>query len=181
MQSGVYKKKQTIKAINVTAVNERWQMDLVVMEKYKNHPDNKPYLFNIVDMYSKFAWSYAIEDKTAITIVRILRKLFYNEGPPAILQSDNGTEFKNSLVAELCRRFRVKQNFSRPRNPQANGGIERLNQTIKKFLAKRCCEVGNLLWTRYLDEIIYEYNTKIHRSSCKTPFQVQKRNKGYNV
>lgn len=65
-----------------------------------------------------------------------LERLFFLEGAPSIVQSDNGKEFKNSLLSELYKKWNIISVFGRPRHPQSQGQIERANQTLVRSLSK---------------------------------------------
>nr|GEW13839.1 retrovirus-related Pol polyprotein from transposon TNT 1-94 [Tanacetum cinerariifolium] len=47
-----------------------------------------------------------------------------------IIRSDNGTEFKNNDLNQLCGMKGIKREFSVPRSPQYNGIAERKNRTL---------------------------------------------------
>ncbi|GKC87410.1 retrovirus-related pol polyprotein from transposon TNT 1-94, partial [Tanacetum coccineum] len=46
------------------------------------------------------------------------------------LRSDNGTEFRNHKVEELCDEKGISQNFSSPYTPEQNDVAERRNRTL---------------------------------------------------
>ena len=46
------------------------------------------------------------------------------------IRSDNGTEFKNSIMKEFCSEKGITHTFSAPRTPQQNGVVERKNRTL---------------------------------------------------
>ena len=54
---------------------------------------------------------------------------------------------------------------------QANGLVERFNQTIQGMLVKFIAEKKES-WEDYLDTCVYAYNTSRHESSLFTPFQL---------
>nr|GEV25484.1 hypothetical protein [Tanacetum cinerariifolium] len=47
-----------------------------------------------------------------------------------IIRCDNGTEFKNTDLNQLCGLKGIKREFSVPRTPQQNGIVERKNRTL---------------------------------------------------
>jgi transposase InsO family protein len=53
------------------------------------------------------------------------------------IRSDNGTEFKNSLIEGLLDEEGIKHEFSSPYTPQQNGIVERKNKTLLD-MAKPC-------------------------------------------
>ncbi|GJY17187.1 putative ribonuclease H-like domain-containing protein [Tanacetum coccineum] len=46
------------------------------------------------------------------------------------IRCDNGTEFKNAKLIELCGEKGIKRDYSNPRTPQQNGVAERKNRTL---------------------------------------------------
>ncbi len=54
--------------------------------------------------------------------------------PPARLQSDNGKEFTANIVENLCKAYGVDIVHGAIGNPQAQGCVERCNQTFKNKL-----------------------------------------------
>ncbi len=71
--------------------------------------------------------------------------------------------------------------FGRPRHPQSQGQVERLNQTIKRFLSKCLAFSDKKRWIDSLDEVVYSYNKSFHRAINTSPFNVFLGTKGYNV
>ena len=55
-------------------------------------------------------------------------------GAPVEIISDNGTSFKNRLKLHLCKLMGIKEVFSLPYYPQANGLVERLFGTAKSIM-----------------------------------------------
>ncbi|GJX66504.1 ribonuclease H-like domain-containing protein [Tanacetum coccineum] len=47
-----------------------------------------------------------------------------------VIRSDNGTEFKNSIMNQFCEIKGIKREFSMARTPQQNGVAERKNRTL---------------------------------------------------
>lgn len=48
--------------------------------------------------------------------------------------SDNGRQFDNKNVRDLCKEFGIKKKLSSPHHQQANGQVETVNKTIKYTL-----------------------------------------------
>lgn len=69
-------------------------------ERYK-------YLITVVDHHSKKAWAKLIRRKKAEIVLSFLEQLFEKLKEvvgryPKVLHTDNGTEFKNSMMKEFC-------------------------------------------------------------------------------
>ena len=129
----------------------------------------------VIDRFSRFVWAHPIKGSPdGAFVARYLNNLWLSEGPPVVLQSDNGTEFRNEQVAQLCVRFSVTQTFSRSHHPQANGAVERVNQTLKRSLYKTMIMYSSAKWWEFLPYVVFSYNTSRHRITSQPPFLLQR-------
>jgi len=67
--------------------------DLSSLSKY----DKYKYLLNVIDIFSRYAWSVRLKDKTGTSITSALKSLLQDRIPITI-QSDKVTEFVNVTV-----------------------------------------------------------------------------------
>ena len=149
---------------------ERVQMDVVDLSEYAHLNDGYRYLCNLIDCFSKYLFSIPMLRKDAITVHDFLFYLFEKEGTPYILHTDNGKEFKNTRVQELCRFYNIKFLHGRARRPQSQGQVERLNQTISNSIKATCYAMRT--WLPHLDKLVSEYNKCGHRATGATPFEI---------
>ncbi|MFN9909709.1 MAG: hypothetical protein ACK56F_26935, partial [bacterium] len=78
-------------------------------------------------------------------------------GPPMRLLSDNGGEFRNNLLAEICKLTNTKRSFTSPYNAQCDGMVERFNRTLLKSIAT-FVQQDQTDWDEVLPWITYVYN-----------------------
>ena len=95
-------------------------MELFGPVAYLSLEGNK-YDLVIVDDYSHFTWVFFLYDKCQVQekvkiFVRRAKKEFGL--PIKKVRSDNGTEFKNTLVQEFLDEEGIKNDFSTPYTPQ---------------------------------------------------------------
>ena len=139
----------------------------------------------MIDVYSKFAKAYPLKSKAALKVSNALESLFLTFGPPTVLQCDNGKEFSNFVINDLCSRFNVKLIHGRVRHPQPQGQIERSNQTLTRAIAKQMDakdeNVKEACWIKYIDLVVYNYNIPVYSSTCKLPFELFYGRKGFNT
>jgi transposase InsO family protein len=59
-------------------------------------------------------------------------KNIHNEFETTIkrVRNDNGSEFRNTRIDDLCDEFRIRHQFSAKYTPQSNGLIKRKNRTL---------------------------------------------------
>ncbi|GKB40799.1 putative ribonuclease H-like domain-containing protein [Tanacetum coccineum] len=93
----------------------------------------KSYYLVVTDDFSRFSWVFflATKDETSgilkTFITEIENQLDYKV---KVIRSDNGTEFKNSVMNQFCEIKGIKREFSIASTPQQNGVAERRNRTL---------------------------------------------------
>ena len=90
------------------------------------------YVFAVTDYYSRYLEVSMSKKNTADVAINSLEKMFATHGLPYTVTSDNGPH----LVAESFQKFLkdngIKHRKITPLWPQANGEIERQNQSLLK-------------------------------------------------
>ena len=94
------------------------------------------YILIHLDVLTRFVLLRPLHDKTSDTIAKTLFHLWTDFGFPPIIQSDNGTEFVNSVVKSLLSTDAMDHRLISPYNPRANGLAERFVQSTKAVLRK---------------------------------------------
>ena len=102
-------KKESVTPIITLQFWHRVQIDLIDMFAQQVRIEHCPPEFNITYKYiltvrdhcTSFVQLRALVQKTAIEVARVLHTIFGTFGLPAILQSDNGREFKNDHIKVL--------------------------------------------------------------------------------
>nr|GEZ65400.1 putative ribonuclease H-like domain-containing protein [Tanacetum cinerariifolium] len=140
--------------------------------------NKKSYYLVVTDDYSRFSWVFflAAKDETS-TILKTFITGIENQinHKVKIIRSDNGTEFKNHDLNQLCGMKGIKREFSVARTPQHNGVTERKNRTLIE--AARTMLADSLLlipfWAEAVNTACYVQNrilvTKPHN---KTPYEL---------
>ncbi|KAF9760548.1 Gag-pol polyprotein [Nosema granulosis] len=167
---------------------ERLMIDLIDMKRYKEENVGFSVILTIIDVYSKFSWAFPLKTKTGKEVAETLESFFYRfTGPPTILQSDNGKEFIKSEKTALHEKFFFVFKHSRPRHRQAQGQVERFNQTLSRYLQKHIFEEGFGYdvdikhWLKHLNVVMYNYNSARHSATGKTPFRLFMGIPGFNT
>lgn len=150
---------------------ERYEIDLIDLEKFAFFNDNNKYCLCVIDHFSKYSWVFPIKTKGEKNICDCLESIF-KVYPCNILHSDNGTEFKNKSLSNLCSKYQIKQIFGTPYHPQSQGCIERFNQTLKNLIKRYLFAAQTKNYTGALPSLIQNYNNSIHSTIKDTPFNV---------
>ena len=82
-------------------------MERIAMDLTGPHPTSKSgnmYILTIMDVFTKWAEAIPIRNKEAVTVARALVDVFLSRfGMPLQILTDNGKEFENGIMRELCR------------------------------------------------------------------------------
>jgi transposase InsO family protein len=127
------------------------------------------YILIVVDVMTRYLITRPLKTHTMEEMANVLFEIFSTFGPPKIMQSDNGTEFINQLVAELCLQANVEHRTAAPFNPRSNGLAETYVGTFKQVLKKSLA--GNLrTWDIKLPPKTLNVNMHEGKLSKTAPF-----------
>jgi hypothetical protein len=122
------------------------------------------------DYLTKWPEARPAIDTTAATAAGFLYEdILSRHGAPKELLSDRGRTFLNQTLAELCKRWQVRQAFASAYHPQTNGLVERYNKTLVETLAKLCL-LRPQDWDRMVPAALFAYRTAKHETTKQTPF-----------
>jgi transposase InsO family protein len=157
--------------------NEMWQADITHWQLAgAQHVE----ILNLIDDHSRlFLRSEAYPTTKASDVVDTFHKAAELHGLPASLLSDNGAVFTASprrgkvLLQSELQRLGIAAKNSRPYHPQTCGKIERLHQTLKRYLAKQAPAESISELQGQLDTFVHYYNDiRPHRALAgRTPLQ----------
>ena len=137
-------------------------------------------MLNVIDCFSKFAWSVPLKDKTGLTVLNALKNIIYNsKRKPNFIWVDKGKEFYNKHFDEW-----LKQNNTTTLStfgPHKSAVIERFNRTLKEMMWKRFTAENTRNWIDMLDRLLYEYNNRVHTATKMTPVEASKKENEENV
>ncbi|GJR07532.1 putative ribonuclease H-like domain-containing protein [Tanacetum coccineum] len=94
---------------------------------------HKKYCLVVTNDYSKFTWVLFLttKDETSEILKKFIKEIEnLVDKKVKIIRSDNGTEFKNKVMDDLCKEKGIKREYSVARTPQQNGVVERRNRTL---------------------------------------------------
>jgi hypothetical protein len=122
-----------------------------------------------VDVFTKYIVLCPLRDKTAVTVGRaIFEHVFMVFGAGEIL-TDNGLEFRNELLDELCRLLGVARAFTTAYQARTNAVCERNHATINSMLAKYVAD-NQKDWTDHLSQVAFCYNASSNEATKASPF-----------
>ncbi|GJV16916.1 retrovirus-related pol polyprotein from transposon TNT 1-94 [Tanacetum coccineum] len=133
---------------------------------------------NAVKYLTRFSWVFFLrtKDETSAILKDFIRQIENQLNQKVkTIRSDNGTEFKNKDVIELCGSKGIKREYSNARTPQQNGVAERKNRTLIEAARTMLADsfLPNTFWAEAVSTACYVLNrvlvTKPHN---KTPYEL---------
>ena len=144
-------------------------MDLVGPIHLPSSRGNK-YVLTVIDMLTGFAIAVPIKNKNAETICEAYQDNIYCVfGGSSRMLTDNGSEFKNKEMQEVCDTLGLKHIFSPVYTPQSNGRLEGWHRFFKACIAKHIRGRG-VEWDELVPLAVSAYNFFPCQSSKESPF-----------
>ena len=174
--SRVKRREDPIKSIEFNGPDYAYTFDITYLNSDMAESFGIKYILSIMDCFSRKAMIYGTNSKSADELLKFIKDFCLNNAIPKVFISDNGAEFKNSLFDNFCQEYQISFRHGKPYSPHSQGGIERFNYTIKKYLGKEYITNGKnkLDFETAKFKIINFYNNKVHRLLGITPNQAYK-------
>ena len=117
----------------------------------------------ITDHFSYHMQAYKVEDKRAKCLYN---NYFRHYGFPRQLMSDQGKEFCNNILKEMCYYLNIKKIRTMLYHPQSNRSIERVHYTLCQMIGK----LDNKQWVNHLATITHAYNVTCSQITGYSPY-----------
>lgn len=125
-----------------------------------------------IDYFTKWVEAEPLTKITeANTSKFVWKNIICRFGIPHSLVSDNGRQFDNKKVREMCEELGIRKHFSSPHHPQANGQVEAVNKTIKQILKKKL-DASKGAWVDELPHVLWAIRTTSKTATGETPFSM---------
>ncbi|KAJ9541717.1 LOW QUALITY PROTEIN: hypothetical protein OSB04_028223 [Centaurea solstitialis] len=138
----------------------------------------RKYILVIVDDFSRYTWTKFLKtkDETSSLIINFIKAVQVQlKIPVQTVRTDNGTEFKNTVLKSFYNSFGITQTFSAARTPEQNGVVERRNRTLVEAARSMLAEsqLPQYLWAEAVNTACYTQNRSIiHRRFGQTPYHI---------
>jgi hypothetical protein len=168
------KKNFPRRRVYVPHVDHTWSADLVDMKGLSRKNKGFKWILNIIDVWSRYAWSIPLKTKTATEVTQAFRDTFKLAGRiPKYLWVDQGKEFYNSEMTALLASYNIKRYSTFGQGKAVM--VERLNRTLKEKMWKRFTRHQTHNWIDSNEELLEWYNHKEHRGiDNRTPYSMSR-------
>jgi len=162
-----HRKKAPLKPLEVVEPFGRVHMDFVgplpqTTEGYRH-------ILVVVDSTTLYVEAFPTKSTTAEEVAEILYKeIIARYGVMTEILTDQGSSFRNKLMAQLCKLLNIKHRFSSPHYPQTDGKAERMIQTVIRSL-KLICDTQTQ-WAEKLTPVLMSYRSTVTMSISVSPY-----------
>ena len=169
-----------------------YQIDLMFFKNVVG-PQRYSGVLNVVDVYSRFAWSELIKQdpkpknhkvgtpwkmsqsggKGQQSVLQAFKKIISRGKVPKHVTMDEGNEFTNSSFMGYLSELRIKPHFSRPETFVKNPIVERFNRTLRDAFRDRLAQGKTMAEAvKGLQQMMERYNSDIHSTIKAEPAEV---------
>jgi len=122
-----------------------------------------------MDLFTKWGEAIPIRNKEAVTVARALLDVVFSRfGIPYQLLSDNGKEFDNLMMKEICRLLEIDKIRTTVYKASTNGAVERFHRTLNSMLGKVVSQ-NQRNWDEFLPTVMGAYRASRHESTGFSP------------
>ena len=130
----------------------------------------KERILTIIDHITGWPEAFPILNKSADTIVStFINQYLPVHMCPRYILSDNGAEFKNTLMDTVLKQLGIERIFSAPYHPQGSGKLEVFHKYMKPTL-KKLCKKNPSNWDKYINQVLDSYMVTPNQATAETPF-----------
>ena len=165
------KKKYRRLTVNVSNVNDQWEIDLAEMNDLARYNDQFRYWLVVIDVYSRYCWLKLVKNKTSKNVSSKFFDVLSKEGvTPRKIQCDEGNEF--SVIKREAGDYGYTVFHTYNREIKASH-VERVIQTLKTMVRRVLTVFDTYRYREMLPTIVSRYNNSPHSSLFGlTPKQV---------
>ena len=156
-----YREKAKVRAhpLQMTEIPDRPfdKISIDLVTKCKTSTSGNKHILTIINHLMGWLEAFPIPDKSADTIVStFINQYLPVHMCPRYILSDNGTEFKNTLMDQMLKQLGIERIFSAPYHPQSNDKLEVFQKYLKPTL-KKLCEKDSSNWDKYRNQVLASY------------------------
>lgn len=151
------------------APNQRIHIDLV--GPLRTSESGNKYIMVMTDAFTKYVELASITSKDSTTVAKtFFERWIVRYSAPERIVTDQGKEFCNRVVQDMCELWRIDKDRTSPYHPQTNSSAESFNRSLKKYLLAMLDNDTTLDWEPLLPCLMLAYNCHVHSSTGDSPF-----------
>ena len=130
------------------------------------------FLLVAIDYFTKWVETEALATITEVKVQNFVQKnIVCRFGIPRTIILDNGRQINSHGFKSFCSSLGIKNKYSSPGHPQANGQTKVTNRTLLKIIKARLVGAKGA-WLEELPSILWAYRTTTRTPTRETPFNL---------
>ena len=130
------------------------------------------WIITTIDYFTKWVEAIPLVIAKGVQVSKfILYHIICHFDIPSTIFTDQGGNFENLNMEELCTSLHIHHHFSSPYFPQDNGQAEATNKTLLKILKKVVNDSGRD-WHLQINPTLWAYRTSFCTSTGTTPYSL---------
>lgn len=130
-------------------------------------PHHQRFMVVVYDLHSKWPEVLSTGTVTTRVVIDFLDTLFSSWGEPKAITTDNGPQFISAEFTAFLEDRGIKHIRTAFYHPEANGGVERLNQTLKNGI--RAHMADGFPFSTALRRTLLHYRASQHSTTGRSP------------
>lgn len=140
------------------------------MQEWANVNKGYRYMLNIIDCFSKYAWSVPLKDKSGLTVLAAFKHVVKSSDRlPKHIWVDEGKEFYNKHMDKWIKDNNIIRYSTHGEHKSAV--VERFNKTLKDTMWKRFTAENTRNWIDMIDKLMFDYNNRYHSTIKMKPIE----------
>ncbi|KAG6478323.1 hypothetical protein ZIOFF_061759 [Zingiber officinale] len=161
---------EEMKASTVSCPFDQWGIDIV--GPFPMATGQRKFLLVAVDYFSKWVEAEPLAKITEQMVKKFIwQNIICRFSIPRRLISDNGRQFKGTLLEDWCKSYGIEQHFTSVAYPQSNGQAEVANREILRILHARLNHLGGS-WVDEVPGVLWAIRTTPKEGTGVTPFHL---------
>ena len=158
------KNKSTSGHIVAFFPNDKWNLDIIVMEKYKKW-NKTAYILLAIDIFSRKVYAAPLISKSTEHVLHSFKSILKKAGDfPRVINSDSESAFLSAEFKQFLHEHEIILEAVPMGDHNALGIIDRFVRTLRDILQRKFIATKSLKWEGSLKDIIRIYNKSPHVS-----------------
>jgi len=130
------------------------------------------YAVTLICDLTKYLVAIPVPNKNANTVAKaIFESFILKYGPMKTFITDMGTEYKNSIIDDLCKYLNIENITSTAHHHQTVGTIERSHRTFNEYI-RSYISVDKTDWDVWLQYFVFCFNTTPSMAHTYCPYEL---------
>ena len=138
---------------------------------------DKTYILYLIDHAKGYSAAAVAKSKKKEDIAEAVIKYWIAIGAPRVILSDNGVEFNNELLREVCEQFNITMKSTAAETPRRSNGItEQQNAVLVKMIKKLKMDNNNTysIMSLFLAQLVLKMRYKVVMTLAQTNLYLEK-------